>query len=267
MSNGLELLKKTFEGKKKLLVSYMMVGYPNYEDSLKAFKTLIEGGSDILEVGYPFSDPVADGSTIQIAHEVALENGIKFKDVVQTVQELHSEFSEVPLIVMTYYNPIFKIGLDKFVSTFARAGVSGFIVPDLPPEESGELKEVCKKYNIALVMLAAPTSTPERLKLICKTTDVFTYYVSVTGITGEREKLPLEQLRKKVELYRQLCSKKLVVGFGISKKEHAAEIGKFADGIVVGSHFVKLAGKGDFKNLFESVKSLKKGLIEAQNED
>ena len=262
MTNGVELLERTFGSGKKLLVSYMMVGYPNYRDSLKAFKTLIENGSDILEVGYPFSDPVADGSTIQVAHEVALENGIRFKDVVQAVEELHSEFPEVPLIVMTYYNPIFKIGLDKFVSTFARAGASGFIVPDLPPEESGELKEVCQKYNLALIMLAAPTSTPERLKLICETTDVFTYYVSVTGITGEREKLPLERLREKVKLYREICDKKLVVGFGISKKEHAKEIGKFADGIVVGSHFVKLAGKGDFEALSESVKSLKEGLLE-----
>jgi tryptophan synthase alpha chain len=264
MTNGVERLKKTFGSGRKLLVSYMMVGYPNYEDSLKAFRTLIEGGSDILEVGYPFSDPVADGSTIQVAHEVALENGIRFKDVVKAVRTLHSEYPNVPLIVMTYYNPVFKIGLDKFVSTFAEAGVSGFIVPDLPPEESGELKAVCKKYDTALVMLAAPTSTPGRLKLICETTDVFTYYVSVTGITGEREKLPLEQLKEKVKLYREICNKKLVVGFGISKKEHAREIGKFANGIVVGSHFVKLAGKRDFETMLESVKQLKEGLTEAQ---
>ncbi len=240
----------------------MMVGYPDLENSIKAFETLVENGSDILEVGYPFSDPVADGSTIQVAHEVALENGIRFKDVVKVVSHLRDKFPEVPLLVMTYYNPIFKIGAEKFVSTFAGAGADGFIVPDLPPEEARPLKEVVQKHNLALVMLAAPTSTERRLKLICETTDVFTYYVSVTGITGERDKLPIENLRKKLSLYRRVCDKKVVVGFGISKKEHAKQVGTLADGIVVGSHFVKLAGKRDFETLAKAVKELKEGLKE-----
>ena len=255
-------LEKVFSEGKKLLVSYMMVGYPDKESSRRAFEILIESGSDIIEVGYPFSDPVADGSTIQVAHEVALKNNTRFKDVVETVSYLREKFSKTPLVVMTYYNPIFKIGLERFVSTFAKAGADGFIVPDLPPEESKELKEVVKKYNLALVMLAAPTSTPERLKLICNTTDVFTYYVSVTGITGEREKLPLEELKEKISTYRNLCDKRVVVGFGISKKEHAKEVGKIADGIVVGSHFVKLAGKKDLEGLAKAVKTLKEGLEE-----
>ena len=257
-----ERLKEIFQKGEKLLVAYQMVGYPTLEDSIKSFETLLENGADILELGYPFSDPVADGSTIQVAHEVALENGIRFRDVLNTAKLLREKFPEKPLIVMTYYNPVFKIGLDKFVSSFADAGVDGFIVPDLPPEESGKLKEVVKKYNLALIMLAAPTSTEKRLKLICETTDVFTYYVSVTGITGERDKLPIENLKKKLELYRSVCDKKVVVGFGISKPEHAAAIGKLADGIVVGSHFVKLAGKRDFETLAKNVSSLKKALRE-----
>ena len=257
-----ERLKGIFQKGEKLLVAYQMVGYPTLEDSVKSFETLLENGADILELGYPFSDPVADGSTIQVAHEVALENGIRFRDVLNTAKLLREKFPEKPLIVMTYYNPIFKIGLDKFVSSFADAGVDGFIVPDLPPEESGELKKVVKKYNLALIMLAAPTSTEKRLKLICETTDVFTYYVSVTEITGERDKLPIENLKKKLELYRSVCDKKVVVGFGISKPEHAAAIGKLANGIVVGSHFVKLAGKRDFETLAKNVSSLKKALRE-----
>ncbi len=258
-----ERLKETFVRKKKVLVSYMMVGYPDLPTSVEAFKTLIEGGSDIVEIGYPFSDPVADGSTIQVAHERALENGVRFADVLKVVSELRGRYPETPLILMTYYNPIFKIGLGRFVAAFAEAGIDGFIVPDLPPEESAPLRGVTERFGLALIMLAAPTSTPERLRLICDNTDVFTYYVSVTGITGERERLPVGQLSERIRLYRSLCDKKVVVGFGISKREHARVIGSIADGIVVGSHFVKLAGKGDLTALREAVGEIKAGLLEA----
>ncbi len=256
-----ERLEKVFSKGEKLLIAYSMVGYPDLETSLRVFETLAESGADVLEVGYPFSDPVADGSTIQVAHEVALERGTRFGDVLKTVEHLRGRFPTVPLLVMTYYNPIFKIGLEKFVKAFADAGADGFIVPDLPPEESGELKEVVERNGLALVMLAAPTSTPERLKLICEATDVFTYYVSVTGITGEREKLPLENLKQKLGLYRSLCQKKVAVGFGISKREHAEAIGKLADAIVVGSLFVRLAGKKDLEGIREKAKELKEGLL------
>jgi len=245
------------------LVSYMMVGYPDPETSLRAFEVLVENGSDLLEVGYPFSDPVADGPTIQQAHEVALKNGVRFKTVVDAVARLRERFPDTPLLVMTYYNPVFKVGLERFVDAFAEAGADGFIVPDLPPEESSELKGVLSERNLALVMLAAPTSTPGRLRRICRTTDLMTYFVSVTGITGERDRLPLENLRKKLELYRSLCDKKVVVGFGVSKPEHAEQVGQLADGVVVGSHFVKLAGKRDLKALAEAVAALKEGLLRA----
>lgn len=258
-----ERLNSTFEREKKVLVSYMMVGYPDFETSLRAFETLIENGSDVIEVGYPFSDPVADGSTIQVAHEKALENGIKFKDVLKAVNHLREKFPKTPLLLMTYYNPIFKIGLEKFIAAFAEAGIDGFIVPDLPPEESADLREVAHKYDLATIMLAAPTSTERRLRLICENTDVFTYYVSVTGITGERDRLPLENLKERLNLYRKVCNKKVVVGFGISKREHAREVGALADGIVVGSLFVKLAGRGDLSGLASAVRNLKEGLREA----
>ncbi len=258
-----ERLTSTFEREKKVLVSYMMVGYPDFETSLRAFEILIENGSDVIEVGYPFSDPVADGSTIQVAHEKALNNGIRFKDVLKAVSHLRKRYPQTPLLLMTYYNPIFKIGLEKFVSAFAEAGIDGFIVPDLPPEESADLREEAHKHNLATVMLAAPTSTEKRLQLICEKTDVFTYYVSVTGITGERDRLPLGNLKERLNLYRNVCNKKVVVGFGISKREHAREVGALADGIVVGSLFVKLAGRGDLNGLASAVRDLKEGLREA----
>jgi len=257
---SIERLSDPFSGGRKVLVSYMMVGYPDFETSIRAFEILIENGSDIVEVGYPFSDPVADGPTIQVAHERALENGIRFKDVLAAVGHLRRKYPDVPLLLMTYYNPIFKIGLESFIAAFAEAGIDGFIVPDLPPEESAELKANAQKYDLATVMLASPTSTPERLKKICNATDVFTYYVSVTGITGERDTLPLRKLKERMELYRSLCDKKVVVGFGISKSQQARAVGQLADGVVVGSHFVKLAGKRELEALGEAVGRLKAAL-------
>ena len=249
-------LKERGEG---ALVSYMMVGYPSLEDSLKAFEILIESGSDILEVGFPFSDPVADGPTIQVAHEIALKNGVGLKDVLTATKELRSLSSDIPILIMTYYNPMFKVGIERFCSYFKEAGCDGFIVPDLPPEESEELKRVCRKLDLALVMLASPTSSRERLKLICETTDCFTYMVSVTGTTGARKTLPLEDIKEKVRIYRDVCSKPVVVGFGVSSKDQAREICSFADGVVVGSLFVKLSGERQFNKLESVCKEIKEG--------
>ncbi|AAC07458.1 tryptophan synthase subunit alpha [Aquifex aeolicus] len=250
------------EKREKALVSYLMVGYPDYETSLKAFKEVLKNGTDILEIGFPFSDPVADGPTIQVAHEVALKNGIRFEDVLELSETLRKEFPDIPFLLMTYYNPIFRIGLEKFCRLSREKGIDGFIVPDLPPEEAEELKAVMKKYVLSFVPLGAPTSTRKRIKLICEAADEMTYFVSVTGTTGAREKLPYERIKKKVEEYRELCDKPVVVGFGVSKKEHAREIGSFADGVVVGSALVKLAGQKKIEDLGNLVKELKEGLRE-----
>jgi len=256
----MERLKKLLSRNEKILVAYAMAGFPDPETSLRAMKALLEGGADALEIGYPFSDPVADGSTIQRAHEVALKNGVGFKEVLETVRELRRFSPETPLLVMSYYNPIFKVGLERFVSSFKEAGADGFIVPDLPPEEGGELKAVCKNLGMATVFLAAPTSDGRRLSLICDATDCFTYFVSVTGITGERDELPLGSLEKKLEQYRKICPKKVVVGFGVSKPEHARRLARIADGVVVGSHFVRLSERGEIDAIKESARVLKEAL-------
>ncbi len=249
------------EGKKALL-SYMMVGYPDYETSLEAFRILLKEGTDILEIGFPFSDPVADGPTIQYAHEIALKNGIRSDHVFELSSTLREEFPERPFLLMTYYNPIFKMGHENFCKRAKEAGIDGFIVPDLPPEEGKELKEVCSSLGLSLVFLASPTSTEKRLRLICENSDHMVYFVSLTGTTGARESLPLERLRKKLKLYRSLCQKPVVVGFGVSKAEHAREIAKLADGVVVGSHFVKLSGEKNFEELRRSVREIKQALVE-----
>jgi len=255
-----EKFRRLKEKGEKALVSYLMVGYPDLETSLKAFKEVLKNGTDILEIGFPFSDPVADGPTIQVAHEVALKNGIRLEDILALSETLRKEFPDVPFLLMTYYNPIFKIGLEKFCKLSKEKGIDGFIVPDLPPEEAGELKEVMKEYELSFVPLGAPTSTQKRIKLICEAADEMTYFVSVTGTTGAREKLPYERIKRKVGEYKSVCDKPVVVGFGVSKKEHAKEIGAFADGVVVGSALVKLAEQKKLEELGNLVKELKEGL-------
>ena len=259
-----EKFKELKSKNEKALVSYLMVGYPDYESSLKAFKTVLENGTDILEIGFPFSDPVADGPTIQEAHEVALKNGIKFKDVLEISKELKKDFAKVPFLLMTYYNPIFRIGLEKFCELSKENGIDGFIVPDLPPEEAKELKEVMNKYELSFVPLASPTSTKKRLRLICESADDMVYFVSVTGTTGARDKLPYERIKRKIEEYRSICNKPVVVGFGISKKEHAKIIGSFSDGVVVGSALVKLSSNREFEKLAYLIKELKEGCRESE---
>lgn len=255
-------LESFWKENRRALLSYMTVGYPDYESSLQAFRILLREGSHILEIGFPFSDPVADGPTIQVAHEGALKKGIKARHVFETARELRREFPDPPFLLMTYYNPILRIGVENLCKRAVEAGIDGFIVPDLPPEESKELKEVCGFYGLSVVFLASPTSTAERLRLICENSDHMVYFVSLTGTTGARESIPLERLRKKIELYRSLCQKPVVVGFGISKAEQAKEICGFADGVVVGSHFVKLAGERRFEELSKSVREIYRAVVE-----
>ncbi len=241
-------LKTFWEKGRKAFVPYLMVGYPDYETSLEAFRRVLKAGADILEIGFPFSDPVADGPTIQVAHDIALKNRIRSEHVFELASTLRGEFPHIPFLLMTYYNPMYRIGLAKFCEKAKEAGIDGFIVPDLPPEEGQELKEVCQSLGLCVVFLASPTSTEKRLRLICQSSDSMVYFVSLTGTTGARESLPFERLEERLRLYRSLCNKPVVVGFGVSKPEHAKKIAQFAEGVVVGSLFVKLAGD---KNLAE----------------
>ena len=243
------------------LVSYLMVGYPSYEVSLKAFYAVLSSGTDILEIGFPFSDPVADGPTIQQAHETALRNGITSRHVFQMAELMRRDFPNVPFLLMTYYNPIFRIGHEKFCTLAKESGIDGFLVPDLPPEECEPLRGTMHKHGLSLVLLASPTSTEERLKLICGKTDDMVYYVSVTGTTGTRGELPLETLKRRLALYRSLCAKPVVVGFGVSRAEQVREISRLADGVVVGSLLVRLAGERRIEDLSDTVKKFKEATI------
>lgn len=253
------MIKEIFE-KKKPLICYFMAGYPSVEDSIKTAFTLIENGADILEVGFPFSDPVADGITIQIAHEKAVKDGITPIKVFEITKKIKEKYPRTPLIAMTYYNPIFRVGEDNFCKMAKENGIDGFIVPDLPPDEGENFKKVANSLGLSVIFLLAPTSNEERIKLVSKMSDDFIYYVSLTGITGERQTLPWDELREKIAQVRKITDKKIAVGFGVSKGEHAKIISQIADGVIVGSAIVKLQGKKDFEGLKNLVNELKSNI-------
>ncbi len=237
-----------------------MAGYPSLEKSYETAKALIEAGADILEVGLPFSDPVADGPTIQVAHEKAVKDGITPVNVFQLTQKIKQDFPDTPLILMTYYNPIFVMGEEKFCQMAKDSGIDGFIVPDLPPEEAEGFKQIVNKNGLDMIFLLAPTSHEDRIKKIGDMSDSFIYYVSLTGITGERETLPWQELEEKVKQIKEITGKFVAVGFGVSKKEHTQKLSKIADGVIVGSAVVKLQGKADIEGIKNLVKELKEGL-------
>jgi len=239
------------------LLSYMVAGYPDLETSYKAFDILLEQGSDMIEIGFPFSDPVADGPTIQEAHTIALQNGVTHKDIFDLSKSLKTKHKDKPFLLMTYFNPIFKIGLDRFFDEAKESGIDGFIIPDLPAEEAQGVKDALEQRSLSLVMLLAPTSFKNnRVQSVCEMSSDFVYMVSITGITGARDKLPIESIKEYTTNYRKHCHKPIVLGFGISSKEHIDSLKSYVDGVVVGSHFVKSLKQRGLEGLKEEAKKL-----------
>lgn len=226
------------------LMPYFTIGYPDYETSLDVIEACVEAGADLMELGMPFSDPLADGPTIQHSTQVALENGITVKHCLEAVTDLRSRGVEIPLVLMGYINPLLAYGLEKFIRDAAQAGASGFIIPDLPPDEAEEMRSLCQEYGLDIVFLLPPNSSDERMQLITKLSSGFVYLVSVLGITGERDALPVE-LAEFVSRVRSKTQKPLAVGFGISTPDQAAAVGEIADGVIVGSALIKAVGIAD----------------------
>lgn len=228
------------------LIPYITVGYPDVATTLRMVHLLASHGCDMVELGIPFSDPLADGATIQRASYQALKKGVTPEVCLEVAQELRRRL-EVPLIFMSYYNPVLKFGLEQFCSECAEVGIDGLIIPDLPPEEGAELERLTGKHGLALIYLLAPTSTEQRIDLVTQRSVGFIYLVSLTGVTGARASLPrgLESFVAKV---RKRTNKPLCVGFGVSTPEQARRIGKVADGVIVGSRII---------NLLDEDKSLK----------
>ena len=219
------------------LVAFVTVGYPDVESTLSFIPALIEGGADVIELGIPFSDPLAEGPTIQRSSFHALQAGITPTICLEVASKLREQGVEAPLVPMGYYNPLLAYGLDAFMRDAASAGVDGLIVVDLPPEESAAARDACLTNNIRLIYLLAPTSTDERIKLVADLASGFIYCVSLTGVTGARDELSpgLEGFVYRVRTHTDLP---IAVGFGISQPKHFQAVGRIADAAVIGSAII-----------------------------
>jgi tryptophan synthase alpha chain len=222
----------------RALVAYFTAGDPSLALTRKLVVEAARRGADVIELGIPFSDPLADGPVIQRATQRALAAGVTLPRVLELVREMRGEVS-VPLVFLTYYNPILAFGLKAFCRTSLEAGIDGVIVADLPPEESGPLRSEAMAAGLDLIHLVAPTSTPERMRKIARASEGFLYLVSLTGVTGERTALAPE-LTQQLRALRAITTKPVCVGFGIGTPEQAALVGQLADGVVVGSAIVRL---------------------------
>lgn len=225
----------------KALVCYIVTGDPSVADTVKIVKALDAAGVDAVEVGIPFSDPVADGPSIQAASQRALDRGVLVRDAFKAVAEVRKT-SQIPIVLMTYYNPVLHYGTERFAKDAAAAGADATIVTDLTPEEADEWCTISAAAGLNTIFLAAPTSTAARISRVCDMSTGFVYYVSRTGVTGARADLP-EGLGDQVRAVKTVSRTPVFVGFGISKPEQVATVCEFADGCVVGSALVNLVGR------------------------
>jgi tryptophan synthase alpha chain len=223
------------------LMPYLTMGYPQRESALELVPALVEAGADLIELGVPFSDPLADGATIQAASHEALANGTTLLLCLEQIATLRSRGVAVPLVLMGYYNPIFQRGLARFAQHAAAAGVDGVIVPDLLPEESDALRSALHSEGVDLIFLLSPTSDNGRARLVAGHTAGFLYLVSLVGVTGARDRLPPD-LESLVRRARRATNLPLAVGFGISTPGQAARVARIADGVIVGSALVRAIG-------------------------
>jgi tryptophan synthase alpha chain len=235
-------------------VAFLTTGYPTIEETPALVSALIEGGADVVELGIPFSDPLAEGPTIQRSSHQALLNGVTPRTCLDTIARLRDDGVQAPLVLMGYYNPLLSYGLDEFARDAAAAGADGIIPVDLPPEESHPLHDACSQAGLHLIYLLAPTSTDERVQLVASLASGFIYCVSVTGVTGARDQLS-EGLTAFVERVRAHTPLPLSVGFGISNPKHFQAVGRIADAAVVGSAIIDEIDKCDPSRRAECVKS------------
>ena len=242
----------------KALIAYVTVGYPNVEATLNVVPLLAASGCDLVELGIPFSDPLADGVTIQKASFQALQNNVTPAICLEIAGQL-SQKVDIPLVFMTYYNPILRYGHERFSHDCARARIDGLIIPDLPPDESQELEALTQENGLDLIYILAPTSTDERIRLAAGRSRGFVYLASVAGVTGARDELPpgLDEFAARV---RSATSLPLCVGFGISNAGQAGQVARIADGVIVGSKIVNLMGDGSMTSLHDFVKELRSAI-------
>ena len=261
-------IEQTFERLKargeKALIPYIMAGDPYLERTEELVLTLEESGADLIELGIPFSDPIADGPVIQRAGQRALKWHTSLRDVLRLVEDLRQK-TQIPLIFMSYINPIHKYGQSRFVRDAVSVGVDGLIVPDLPPEEGRPFFQEAGRNGLDMILLAAPTSSRKRIKMIAEMANGFLYYVSITGITGAKLQ-GMQEIKSRISGIRSMTNKPIAVGFGVSTPEQAASLARVADGVIVGSAIVKrIEAQADqpdlLTNVGEFVRQLKRPLM------
>jgi tryptophan synthase alpha chain len=230
-----------------------MAGDHSLKRTAELLFLLEECGADMVELGVPFTDPLADGPVIQRAAERALEEGVRLRHVLSFVKEARLR-TKIPIILMTYYNPVFKYGDEAFMRDAADAGVDGLIVPDLPPDEAGEFMKHARHFGIDTIFLLAPTSTPERLRVVAKASRGFIYYVSITGITGSRLTVD-DTLKESIGEAKRESGKPVALGFGVSTPDEAREVAKLADGVIVGSAIVRRAEEPGLREFLLSLRA------------
>jgi len=239
MSEG---LRKVFAScaseQRPAFVAYLMAGFQRAEDTVPTMRALQDGGADIIELGVPFTDPIADGPTIQVANQKALENKITLKDCLAYVKAAREAGVVVPIVLMGYYNPVMNYGERELVRDAAAAGTNGFIVVDCPPEEAENFRDHCKEFGVSYIPLICPTTSDLRIKKLTSLADSFVYCLSINGITGERTELP-SHLPVFINKVRSFTKLPIAVGFGISNRAHFEATAKVADGVVIGSAIIK----------------------------
>ncbi|MCD6493724.1 MAG: tryptophan synthase subunit alpha [Archaeoglobaceae archaeon] len=250
------------------LITFITAGDPNIKATLD-FMLSLDKYADVIELGIPFSDPMADGEVIQKANYRALKAGTKVKDVFNVVKEF-KEYSNTPVILMGYYNPVYKQGVERFVSKARDSGVDGTIIVDLPLEEAEEYLNMCEKYDVGTIFLAAPNTPEDRLRIIDEVSSAFVYLISLYGTTGARDRIP-ETAFNLIKRAKKVCKKPLAVGFSVSKPGHVKElINAGADGVVVGSALVEVIekhGEDAAEKLEEKVKELRLGMTKGDHLD
>lgn len=262
---GLEHIQQTFSACRKdnraALMPYFTCGYPDLETSFEILQSIAHNGADLIELGIPFSDPLADGPTIQHSTQAALNQGVRVADSLQMAARLRKAGVEQPILLMGYLNPLLAYGSEMFIRAAAEAGVDGLIVPDLPLEESDEIEAQCRAVGLALIYFLAPTSTPERIKAVADRANGFVYLVSVTGVTGARSALP-EGIEAFVTAVKREVKTPIALGFGISSPELAHQAGRLADGVIAGSAVIsRVDGAADpARAVGEFVRELREGM-------
>jgi len=252
-----DAIRRAHEAGRGAFIGYLPVGYPDLDTSIQAALTLARNGVDIIELGPPYSDPVMDGAVIQEATQHALANGFRMRDLFTAVKAITDE-TDVPVVVMTYWNPVMQYGVDRYADDLLAAGGAGLITPDITPESAGEWIEASTRTGLDRIFLAAPTSSDERLDLVLSSSTGFVYTVSTMGITGERAALDLAA-RTLVERMRARGDVRACVGIGISNAEQVAGVVEYADGAIVGTALVKALRDGGLEALAETTRTLAGG--------